>query len=325
MHALSYPWLLREKQLESAVVGGLHPPFPPSGNGGLHTRWRPAAWAARFSIADISGSGNLDLCNVTLIEGGNTAESSSSEASSPSDAAIDILSSGVTSIETADWPITEGPARLTGIPLAAVWWREGPHREWIPEWHHFPPITHLPMNRPQKLLQRAVSPNTWCNNCDRQRGKGNHRIQKRTGGMTSWKRRKHTRDALSGNKTHQHWESLPEEHRHTRSCKQQHSRDIKRSAVKLKATCACIHFRVYTDATGAECVTSRTPIPIGSSNDTQRWFGSPGCSPIQSTTTSDVLDWKGIEHPATMTFITQRNALHNNTIFASQKLCNSIW
>jgi len=77
------PVLQPRHMLERDTVGGFH--------------LSPAASEARLGIADISGSGSGI---VRLPKEDNTAESSSPEASSPSDAAIDILSSGGTPIAT---------------------------------------------------------------------------------------------------------------------------------------------------------------------------------------------------------------------------------
>ncbi len=75
----------------------------------------PTFSAARESIAVISGSGSD---NATTPEGGNAAESSSPEReSSPSDAAIDIWSSGGAPKETGGVPRSaEVPARSNGNP-----------------------------------------------------------------------------------------------------------------------------------------------------------------------------------------------------------------
>ncbi len=73
---------------------------------------------ARESIAVISGSGSD---NATTPEGGNAAESSSPEREgSPSDAAIDIRSSGGVPKEMGGVPHSvEAPVRTNGTPPAA--------------------------------------------------------------------------------------------------------------------------------------------------------------------------------------------------------------
>ncbi len=81
--------------------------------GGFHMS--PTFSAALKSIAVISGSGSD---NATTPEGGNTAESSSPEREgSPSDAAIDISSSGGAPKETGGVPHSvEAPVRTNGTP-----------------------------------------------------------------------------------------------------------------------------------------------------------------------------------------------------------------
>ncbi len=91
--------------------------------GGFHTS--PTFSAARESIAIISGSGSD---NATTPEGGNAAGSSSPEReSSPSDAAMDIWSSGGAPKETGGVPCSaEVPARSNGHPTGCGvlegWW-----------------------------------------------------------------------------------------------------------------------------------------------------------------------------------------------------------
>ncbi|XDV26099.1 hypothetical protein PO909_029887 [Leuciscus waleckii] len=90
----------------------------------------PTTSAALFSIADISGSGSG---SVAFPEGGNGAESSCPGHSSPSNTAMDILSSGRAPNETTGRSTTEGPARSSGSSTGCSVREEGEIHGDLPE------------------------------------------------------------------------------------------------------------------------------------------------------------------------------------------------
>ncbi len=128
--------------------------------GGFHTS--PTFSAARESIAVISGSGSN---SATTPEVGNAAESSSPErGGSPSDAAIDIWSSGEALKETGGVPhLVEAPVRANGTPAGC-----GVLEGWgTPLGEALAVILRSPLTPPD-----AVPPRVPGRTADRGRGRG---------------------------------------------------------------------------------------------------------------------------------------------------------